>query len=447
MTGSTLTTNQITDRRDTLTALWRFCTSRPWAALLLALLALTAAVVAAWPQLGQVTPPGVVSTGGLPSFSFYPSLWLRLLLALIAFTLILRLADRLEVARHLASHLQRARTLYAHESNGDGSLPRPAEPLSDSNVREIVKAFPGGRLYRVWQTTEANCDVTYVERLRFAIWGDVALHLGCLVIIAGLFVSGQWGWHESGIALARGETQSITHAPGYDLTLLQSTPATARGHESRLSLSLPKGGSRLGSVAAAVPWLAWPLAIFQIDSGPALRLAISSVEGKPLQLQPLAQKSPPSESVALKFAGPQDDASVAVPALSLTVRIDRYASLPEEGYWMPVFLIQAYQGSQSTPLFSRYVWADQTYTWQGNEYKMTLEDYVIFAAASDPGWVVVAVGLVLLIGGGVLRKRPVPLLVRIAAPLGDSPCAIEVAGCGDRSAADDFVRRMGATQS
>ena len=438
-----LPTSPIAHRRDVFTTLWHFCTSSRWAALLLALLALTATASAAWLMFGPAGSPAVF-TPAAPDFTHYRALWLRLLLSLFAFSLLLRLADRLEVALHLPRHLPRARSLYAGEPSGNGSLPHPVEQLTDVALREMVKAFPGGRLYRVWQATEADCNVVYVERLRFAVWGDVALHLGCLVVIAGLFVAAQWSWRETNIDLAVGETRAITPAPGYVVTL-ESTRATAGRHQSRVTLTAPNGETRHGTIAPARPWLAWPFILFQTATGPALRLVITGAEGKPVLLQTLAQKDRPAESVALKFSGNQDAASVSVPALGLTVRVDHYASLPEEGYGVPVYLIQAYQGSHSTPLFSRYIWQDDAYTAQGNTFKMSLEDYAIFNAAGDPGWIVIAAGTVLLVGGAILRQRPVPLLARIATPRGDKPCAVEVAGrSGGAEVAEDFLRRMGS---
>jgi hypothetical protein len=439
---SILSGGPTSERHDALTALWHFFTSSRWAALLLALLALTAVAAAAWPRFGPATGPAVFSGSVSPDFASYRALWLRLLLAAFAFSLVLRLADRFEVARHLPQHLSRARALYAAAPPCNGQLAQPVEQLTDTALRALVNAFPGGRSFRIWQATEGDCEVIYVERLRFAVWGDVALHLGCLVIIAGLFVAGQWDWHETAIALAAGEGRPIAHAPGYGLAL-ESTRLAAGRHESRVTVTLPGGGTRQGVLAPAQPWLVWPFALFQTSSGPAVRLSAVDAAGQPLLLQTLAQRGRPSaESVVLKFAGEQDDASVSVPALDITLRVDRYASLPEEGYWMPVCLIQAFQGSRPSPLFSRYFWQDDSYTWQGNTYKMTLEDYAIFSASSNPGWAIAAAGALLLVCGAALRQRPVPLLARIATSKTESLSAVEVTSRSAGAAAEDFLRQL-----
>lgn len=433
------------DRQDTFTALWHLFTSSRWAALLLALLALTAVAAAAWP--GFVTPIGPAALhGAAPGIAPSQALWLRLLMALFAFTLVLRLVDRFDVVRRLPQHLPRARALYAAASLCRRRLAPPVEPSADADLRERVKAVPGGRWFRIWQATEGDCDVIYVERLRFAVWGDVALHLGCLVVVAGLFVAGQLDWHENAIALAAGESRSIAHAPGYSLALDSTRVASGR-HESQVTLTVPGGETRRVVVAPTQPWLSWPFALFQTSSGPAVRLTVSGADGQPLLVQPLAQRGRPSaESVALKFTGDQDDVSVSVPALGLTVRIDRYASLPDEGYWVPVYLIQAFQGSRPTPLFSRYFWKDDTYTWRDNTYKMALEDYAIFSVSNNPGWLIVAVGAVLVVGGSVLRQRPVPLLARIATSRGEGLDTVEVIYRSARTAAaEDFLRRLGGS--
>jgi hypothetical protein len=75
---------------------------------------------------------------------------------------------------------------------------------------------------------------------------------------------------------------------------------------------------------------------------------------------------------------------------------------------------------------------------------MSLEDYAIVNAAGDPGWIVMAAGLILLVGGAILRQRPVPLLARIATPQDDKPCAVHVTGpSAGADAAEEFLRRIG----
>ncbi len=436
---STLSETPTAYRRDTLTALWHLFTSSRWAALLLALLAVTAVVSAVLLRFNPPVPAADVAA--------YQALWLRLLMALFAFSLLLRLVDRLDVVRNLPQHLPRARALYAAAPACAGQLAHPVERAEAAALRERIRAIPGGRWFRVWQATEGECEVIYVERLRFAVWGDVALHLGCLVIIAGLLVAGQLDWHENAIALAAGESHSIEHVSGYSLAL-DSTRVAAGRHESRITLTVPGGETRQVAVAPAQPWLSWPFALFQTSSGPAVRLAVGDTDNHPLLLQALAKRGQPKEeSVALKFSGEQDDASVSVPTLGITVRIDRYASLPEEGYDVPVYLIQAFQGTRPTPLFSRYFWKDDAYTWRGRTFKMTLEDYGIFSVSNSPGWLIVAVGVVLLVGGAVLRQRPAPLLARIVASGSESenPAAVEVIGRFATTAAEELLRRLGGS--
>ena len=114
-----------TSRRDILTDLWCLLTSGRWLALLLVLLALTMALFALWPYVAPVSPvPVAYSTPGLKAQSEQPGqavrplpeagtldiyrlYWLRALLGVLAFTLVLRLVDRLEATlafrRHWAS--------------------------------------------------------------------------------------------------------------------------------------------------------------------------------------------------------------------------------------------------------------------------------------------------------------------------------------------------------
>ena len=160
------------------------------------------------------------------------------------------------------------------------------------------------------------------------------------------------------------------------------------------------------------PYLTSHFALFQVSTGPALRLSVKDESGEPLLLQPLVRGAKAGPSLTLKFREAQDEGSLFLPKSGVTIRVDRYQSLPEEGYDSPVYLVRAYRGNQSSPLFSQYVGQDESYQWQGMTFTMSIEDYVVLNVARDAGWWFVLTGLLLLVVGSVLRQWPAPWLAR-----------------------------------
>ena len=97
----------------------------------------------------------------------YRDLWLRALLAVFAFSLLLRLADRLALAARLPSHLDRARRFLAPEEMTE-TLPHAAPLTAETAARLAARV----RSARISIEGEGDDAVLRVERLRLAAWGD-----------------------------------------------------------------------------------------------------------------------------------------------------------------------------------------------------------------------------------------------------------------------------------
>ena len=435
MTDSSVHTKASALSADTLTTLWYFFTSTHWAALLLALLALTAALSALQPYLtvngqsplpvtGLLPNPGNVSiqTGLLSAdsgtFDLYRAFWFRFLLGLFAFTLLLRLVDRFDLVFQLRQNVSRAQSLYFGEKTlFDGPV---QSDLTGGEIQTYVRSWPGSRLVRTWHIAEDAKTVVYMENLRVTVWGDWLLHLGCLVVIIGVFVTAQWGWFENNIALAAGESHEISQDAGYLLTLARAVSP----QDACVKLTSPDGESQEHCLSALKPYLTSHFALFQVSTGPALRLSVEDASGESLLLQPLVQGAKAGPSLALKFREAQDESYLFLPKSGVTIRVDRYQSLPEAGYDSPVYLVRAYRGNQSSPLFSHYVGQYESHRWQGITFTMSVEDYVVLNVVRDVGWWFVLAGLLLLVVGSVLRQWSVPWLARLETREGeDDPLA------------------------
>ena len=432
------------NRTDPLTRLWEVLTSGWWAAVVLMCLAGVAVLLTASPALraSPVIPSAARATSGL-----LPGDWLiRAALALVALTLLVRFADRLLLVVHLRHQLLRARTLFLDQENACvGDLPLES---TDGRLAGQVRRWPGGWLYRIWPGEDGDADL-WVERLAPAVWSDLVLHAGGLLLVAGLFVSSQWGWVEHDIPLAAGEEANITHTPGASLAV-QSVAGEENDPGSRVTLTLPGGGRTEATVSRAGPLLG-ALSVFHSAVGPALRVTVDDAKGQKVLLQPSGARARPSTSVALKFASGQDEGYVTVPSLGLSVRVVRYQSLPEEGYHVPVYLVRAYQGNQATPLFTRHVWQETSYAWQSHTFYLQPEAFGQFTVGTDPGWWVMLAGVLLLVLGALARQVAAPVLVRVSRPDLERPEQVEIQVWRRRSrsggqpgsdAAEMFLRRI-----
>ena len=423
MSDSSIETRMDTSSGDALTTLWYFFTSSRWAALLLALLALTAVLAALDPHLrtfgssalsqgGTTAHLGTLSVRGSmlnsDSVRFLGGLWLRVLLALFAFTLLLRLVDRFLLAfgsHPNVTHMQQ--TFLPHVALYHGPAP---SKWTVNEIREHVSKWPGARLMRNWTVVDETGTGFCAENVRFMAWGDWLLHLGLLIVIIGLFVSAQWGWREDNITLAAGETYALDHAAGYVLNVEQAQASEEAG-KSMLSLTTADGKVQGFALSALQPHLTAFLTLFQVSTGPALTLSATEDSGGSLWLQPLAKGANASSKVTLKFTKGQEEAYLFVPDVGVTLRIVRYHALPEEGFAQPVYLLRGYRGTQSSPLFNEYITTDTTFRWQTLTFSTGLTHYLVVNAVFDWGWWLVLTGLLLLLIGTALNRWSSPWLV------------------------------------
>ena len=422
MSDSSMETRMDTPPRDALTTLWYFFTSSRWAALLLALLALTAVLAALGPHLRASGPASVLQGDataqvgalgvqtpllGLDAIRLIAGLWVRTLLAVFAFTLLLRLADRARLAFGPRSDVPHARqTFLPGTVLYHGAV---AQGWTVADIRQRIGKWPGAWLMRDWSVSDESTATFCVENVRFTAWGDWVLHLGVLLVIGGLFVSAQWGWREDNIALAAGETYALGHS-GYVLSAEESQPQKDSGNTSLL-LSIAGGSRRQFTLAAFKPLVTPRLSLFQVSTGPALAVSARSDAGQPLRLQPLTEGSEASSRVTLKFAEEQGEAYLFVPEAGVILRIVRYQALPEEGLAEPVYLVRGYRGSQSAPLFSEYITEDTTFRWQTLTFSTGPTHFLVVNAVRDWGWWIVLLGVLLLLIGAALHRWPTPWVV------------------------------------
>jgi len=430
MFGSSLPENaRKTASADALTALWQFFASSRWAAMLMVMLALTAlwfvfstgmaeqapampANVNESAPLGHTDSPTSITVGG--NIDPYSSLWLRCLFGLFVFSLGVRLADRVGLLFRLNQNVPRILATYLDGRPAyRGPLPTS---LSKAEICARLYPGPGPRLMaRVWQTTEGDKPVLYADHLRLAIWSDFLLHLACVAILIGAFVTAEYGWREDQVVLAAGESRDLSRAPGYALELAPQAAGlqddTSAPEEIALILKSPQGDSSEHRIAPFKPLLTSHFSVFYQTSGPALNISAKDRNGDPLLLQPFVRgRGLKAASVAaMKFGDDADEDYLFVPKLTLFLRVDRYESLSEEGYDTTVYLLRGYQGNQPAAAFSRYIQNEGSFQWNDITFEVHPAPYVLVNVANDFGWWFVLVGLASVVIAGLARLWAGPL--------------------------------------
>ena len=351
---------------------------------LAALLAFTFALAAAFPQLRAGLQPD--ATGH----------WMKILLAVTAFHLILRVANQAE-------------RLFRRPMPGIPLAPQglPFElvhfhdPLPAIQAR--MESLPGTsgqlQLEKSTESTARPRTDAYTERRAWAAIGPLLAYAGPLLILGGLLWNSTSGWRASDIALTTGTTVRPAQVGSSALTLID---ASGSGVERPVVLELARG------TASSYFWLSYERPVIskgvwvvQRDSGPALRVR-AEAEGRTLRLQPLESSRAAGETLHLRFAQNESEQGFSVADRGLAFRVVSYESLPDRAITGPVFLVEGYRGSDATPQLSELVEETGAVEWEGVTLTLQRDRYVVVDLAALPGWPVILLGGFLLLSGAAV---------------------------------------------
>jgi hypothetical protein len=373
-----------------LDKLWYAASATETLMVLLALLAVTLGVAGVFPQ----QPPGLEraaaerwlasSVGNYPGvgqllsqigvLTISGSLWLRLLVAALAFSVALRLAIRAGILARLVRSRRNPSTLPA--SGRD-----EAEP-TDSKTRPTIPATVGPLL----------------------------AYAGALILLAGLFLNSIAGWRATEIALAPGGSTALGRADAPRLSL-EELSGSESNPVARIGLSSEENDRPTGAglVATGQPIRRANLWIALRSAGPALKATARDSHGKPLLLQSLEPNNAGglgqgevSEEVHLLFQQTQAEQEFALPSANLSFRVVNYPSLPEQGIDVPVFLVDVYQGDEQAPALSELVIDSAILALKGVTLELRRDRFAIVEVAYLPGLIPFSLGGLAILAGIVL---------------------------------------------
>ena len=387
-------------RGDALDSLWRFASSGRVTLALIALLAATLALALIFPQL----PAGLDSAAAdrwfgaavagyrslgtmlraIGAFDILQGLWLRILLAFLAYNLALRLADQLRRIR------QAWRTVV---------LPPPfppdlpAERVTLDGTLEaatgIVQEAMRPRYPMLISAADVGHSRVYGRRRRAGLLAAPVLSLGLLLLLTGLVVNGLAGWPSADIALAANSSAGISVGGGLQL-LLDSIEGEGRATRSNVTMTRSDGRQERLTAGYTLPARSGNLWIAQRATGPALQARARTAD-RPLLLQSLAADSEANAALNLPFRQ-TSEVAFAIPGRNLAFRVVSYNALPEQGIQGPVFLVEAYRDDTATPILTQLVENTATLAIDDITVDLRRERYVELIAAYLPGLGPIAFG-------------------------------------------------------
>lgn len=453
MTVQSVPSPATTRRTNPIDRLWRLITDDRVLGVLIGLLVLSMLLTRVLPQVpAEVLQQGTAKRWLVETQSRYGvigamlqavglfdirhSLWLRAVLGLLAFVLLLRLAEGLDDAvrrwqqRNLARLGQMAQRwpLQVHLHLAGVGTERPlssSERLKEALV-ELVKDLRS----EGWQAAaEAGGNAVHVaaERSRPGLWAGPLGYLGLLLILLALWLNQMLGWQETGITLLPGQITRLNHHPEIALTLLPQESGklalVAQSDERPpATRTLPASGRvRLHG-----------LSIHRIGEGLALAVTAQDAEGRDLSLQTLEQEASLQTRLDLVFDQPRAERVFLVPEYQLAFSVVAFPSLPERGFTGPTYLVQAFQVGQRQPILNQFVEGTATFVIEDNRYQLRSGRYLTVSVRRDPGWPLLMLGGLLLAvaallaiwrpaGQLYLHLRPTRRTVEVTASLRPSP--------------------------
>lgn len=346
-------------------------------------LAADAAARSSWQSMAASTLPAGSFLNALGLFDLAHNPSLRILLALLTATLVLRLLDAIYLVwatRHLAPP---DRWLP-----GVASLNHQQTGAADFSDWETTVAKGFGR----WQRTSIT-DATAAESYQEAVgdrnhaytWAGILVELGLMVALLAMVLNLRSGWQIDALSLDPGHSASL--APfSADFVRLDEAGAVLE-----LCCQRPRSAALTNSLRLGAPGLR--LQVQQV--GPALALS-ALADGQIVPLQAVEQSDAPAPMLILRFPQERSERAAALPDRALFLRV---VALPDGQ-----FSIQALDAANNLLLTESIAAASDLVIGD-----LTLEvrpsRYAVISVTARPWQWLFLPALLLLLAGFVLRWR------------------------------------------
>ncbi len=239
-------------RLDLIGSLWRAGNSRITLLVLILLLCGALSLAAFFPQMPSGLAPtaaqrwvttisaayGVSGTtlAALGVFQVTTGLWLRILLAALAYVLALRAARQIVHVWHVRRGMPEA-----------PARPAPRRYVLPGTLEQVSDRVLAGLEQRYCVQTSGGADELriYARRGR-GLYAPLMAYLGPLLLIAGLLVDGAAGWHADSARVATGDTAQLPRG-----ALLQLENVAGAESDAAAAVTLHTAGGDAGRACGA----------------------------------------------------------------------------------------------------------------------------------------------------------------------------------------------------
>ncbi|MEJ2207733.1 MAG: cytochrome c biogenesis protein ResB, partial [Anaerolineae bacterium] len=327
-------------RPEPLSVLWRVLAAPQTLLVLAGLLALLLALASLVPQIPAQAlndpqawlasqPASVGRRGGIVSslglYNVYHGLAFRLLLALLALTVFVRLVDAAELAWRAAGWSM-ARPPGGAGQAGRGAPAWPtyaprvsiSSPLSLDEVSTRLGAFLDRHGYRHKQLAGEAPARWLASRRPALLWAQPLGYAALLVAAAGLAISGYWGWQDAAWRPLPGDMRLVGHGSAYGLRLDDFEMQTDEqghlaGYTSRVSWLEGTGVAAEAVVTAHRPATFEGLTLHQLGYLPSVRVRAWEGSNR-LALEAGGEAQPGAREVEVRFVEADEQPLILIPA-------------------------------------------------------------------------------------------------------------------------------------
>lgn len=266
-------------------------------------------------------------------------------------------------------------------------------------------------------------EVVRADRWPWGELGPVLVYLGGLMALLGVAVTALWGWRVGPLPVTAGESVPLGHESNLTLRLNELTPDGRRGVGE-----IWHGGDTLvgaGDLSVGRPLVGGDVGAYLVGSGPGLRARATLSEAQTLELVTGSGKEA-QEELILTFTEAEPRRLVGVPEADLVL----FLAMSPPGQMDVLLQLQVLDSGSGRFVLEQDVPTDTTLTMGGITFVFASIPYAEIRLVRDPGAFWSQLGVIWLVAGMFLWGLwpPRRLWLRRSAGSAGSVGGVEVAG-------------------
>jgi len=408
-------------RRYPWDVLWRFFASPGTARIWLACLVVATIMGSFFPQappeadgdpmayhrwLATVVPRygswgDVLSRLGL--FNLRSALWYRGVWSLAALNLLIVGVEQIGLRWHAWRALPSPDTLspLLHDVS-EAELRSARSPVQ---VAEAARILLRGRGYHLRDDPSPDGTGCLSAQKHGLAWlAPVVLHVGLLILLLGIVVNQRWAWREGPFFLAAGETHRLAPDSSQMMRLDETWPenglmASPEYFHSLLTIQGGKEESRTITLRRNVPLFYDGMLIYQVASGPSVRVSASDATGEPILLESLGTSESAQREILILLREEQNESWIGAPSQGIALHFSRYDFVQDPDRSDTNLRFRAYRGSEPEPIVDQPIIGSASLDVDGATCHLAVESYAAILVVRSPGLVLLALGAFLALVG------------------------------------------------